>query len=753
MTPPGSPAGGHTPPPGAGKASWRHWARAARSGIDLAAVADRIITALVEWEAIDPGTRVLLYAPLADEPDVTPLASRVTALLTRTPDHGPLTIHPFHAPRERHRFGFSQPVAGTPAVDPAEVDVVLVPGLAFDRTGVRLGRGSGYYDRLLPRLRPDTLIVGVTPAALVVDRLPRELHDRPVTHLATEDGVGRVPAMSTVDAALAWIAADPDPATRAALQALVDTGDEAGLAGRMIPLDFGTAGIRGEVGAGPGRMNRAVVIRTTRGLADYLSGRGRGGGLVVVGYDGRTDSRRFAEDTVGVLRAAGFTVRCFDGTTPTPLVAHAARRTGATAAVVITASHNPPRDNGYKVYDGNGAQIVPPVDAGIVAAIAAVGPAAAVPRHDGFEGESPSAAEDAYVADVLAFRGGAPAATAVPIVYTALHGVGGTLATRLLGEAGHGDVTPVPEQFAPDGAFPTVAFPNPEEPGALDLAQALANRGGASLVLANDPDADRLGVAVPEGRGWRRLTGNEIGVLLADFALERTSGPDRLVVTTVVSTPMLAAVAAHHGAAHAATLTGFKWICNAALDLEAAGKRFVFGFEEALGFTVGPVVRDKDGMAAAMWFADLAAVCAATGETVLDRLARLFVRDGVWVSHLLNLRREGTGGVVEMRAALVRLAADPPGEVGGIAVVATSDYSVGAADRPRWLPTTPLVELSLADGSRVLARPSGTEPKVKIYADVRASAGSIAEVPAVRTAALEVAHRLADDLAARMGLA
>lgn len=741
------------PGPGADKAAWRHWARAARSGIDFAAVAERIVAALERWESIGPGTRVLFYAALPDEPDVTPLASRVTALLTRTPEHGSLTVHSFHAPRERHRFGFSQPVAGAPAVDPAEVDVALIPGLAFDTTGVRLGRGSGYYDRLLAQLRPDALIVGITPAGLVVAGLPHQPHDHLVTHLATEEGVGRVPPRSSLDAARAWITADPDPATRAELQALVEAGDEAALTGRMVPLDFGTAGIRGEVGAGPGRMNRAVVIRTTRGLADYLIGRGRGGGLVVVGYDGRTDSRRFAEDAVAVLRAAGFPVTCFEGTTPTPLVAHATRRTGATAAVVITASHNPPRDNGYKVYDANAAQIVPPVDSDIAAATAAVGPAASVPRHDGFGGESPTTAEDAYIADVLAFRGDAPVTTTVPIVYTALHGVGGPLAVRLLGEAGHSDVTPVPEQFASDGAFPTVAFPNPEEPGALDLAEALATRRGAALVLANDPDADRLGVSVREGGGWRRLTGDEIGVLLADFVLERTSGPDRVVITTVVSTPMLAAVAAHHGAAHASTLTGFKWICNAALDLEAASRRFVFGFEEALGYTVGPVVRDKDGMAAAVWFADLAAVCDESGETVTGRLARLFVRDGLWVSHLLNLRREGAGGAAEISAALVRIAADPPAEVGGIAVIAATDYSVGAADRPRWLPATPLVELSLADGSRVLARPSGTEPKLKIYADVLASAASIADVPAVRTAALAEARRIAAHLAGSMGLA
>lgn len=752
MTRAGTVAGGGLPSPEAGKAVWRAWARAVRADLDIADLSLRLVDVLAGWGVLAPETRVLFYDPLADEPDLTPLASRVTALLTRTPETGSLTVHSFDSPRERHRFGFSQPVADAPEIAPADIDIALVPGLAFDRTGVRLGRGSGWYDRLLPRLRPDALVVGVTPAALVVPRLPRESHDHLMTHLLTEGGVSIVPGMSHEVEAREWIGGDPDPITRAELQAVIDSGDAAALQERMAVLEFGTAGIRGEVGAGPGRMNRAVVIRTTRGLADHLLARGDRGRLVVVGYDGRTDSRRFAEDVVAVLRGAGFVVRCFEGTTPTPLVAHAALRSGAVAAVVITASHNPPRDNGYKVYDANGAQIVPPVDTAISAQIAATGPAAAVPRRDGFGGEDPRAAEDAYVADVLGFRGTPPPPVTLPIVYTALHGVGGPLAMRLLAESGHGPVTPVAEQFAPDGAFPTVTFPNPEEPGALDRAEALASQVGARLVLANDPDGDRLGVSVPEAGGWRRLSGNEIGVLLADFVLERTSGPDRLVITSVVSTPMLAAVAAHHHAAHAVTLTGFKWICNAALGLEATGKRFVFGFEEALGFSVGPVVRDKDGMSAAVWFADLAASCAAAGETVSDRLARLWVRDGLWVSHPRNLRREGAGGVAEIAAAMTRLAADPPAALGGVVVATVTDYSIGAEERPRWLGATPLIELGLTDGSRVLVRPSGTEPKLKIYADIRSNAATLSEVPAARVAALAAAERIAADMVAGLGL-
>ena len=733
------------------KGEARTAARQARRAIDMTAVSAGVVASLRLWPGLQGDPVILLYVPLGDEVDVTPVGG-ATAVIPRIDEYGAITLHPFDAPRERHALGFEQPIAATPEIDPAEVDVALVPGLAFDRNGTRLGRGGGHYDRLLARLRPDAVIVGITPAALVVDRLPREAHDRPVGFLATEDGVVRVPTMSLIDAARDWIAGDPDPVTSAELQGIADAGDEAALRSLMEPLAFGTAGIRGEVGAGPGRMNRAVVIRTTRGLADHLQARGDHGRLVMVGYDGRIDSHRFAEDAVAVLRGAGFSVRWFKGTTPTPLVAHAANRAGAAAAVVITASHNPPRDNGYKVYDANGAQIVPPVDADIAAAITATGPAAVVPRVDRFDPEATTAVEDAYVADVLSFRGVEPPPALVPIVYTALHGVGGPLAMRLLAEAGHHRVTAVAEQFAPDGTFPTLAFPNPEEPGALDRAEALATATAAQLVLANDPDGDRLGVAVPEADGWRSLTGNEIGVLLADFVLERVSGPRRLVVTSIVSTPMLAAVAAHHGAAHATTLPGVKWICNAALDLEATGRRFVFGFEEALGFTVGPVVRDKDGMSAAVWFADLTATCAAAGETVLDCLARLFVRDGLWVSHPVSVRRDGLGGLAAIDAAMVRLAADPPDRVGGLAVDAMTDYSVGAADRPRWLAATPLVELSLADGSRVLVRPSGTEPKLKIYADVHVGVPSVDAVPAARMAALAAAERIAADVVAMLGL-
>jgi 5,10-methenyltetrahydrofolate synthetase len=272
----------------------------------MGSLSPQITAALIAWGELMPKTSVLFYDPLPDEPDVTSLAAATRAMLTRTPEQGTtITVHEFTAPRERHRLGFSQPAAGTAEIDPTAVDLVLVPGLAFDRNGVRLGRGGGHYDRLLAGLRPDARVVGVCPAEVVVDALPREAHDRPMTHLATEQGVYAVSDRGPGDIARSWIAADPDPITRAELQALVDSGDTAALGARLVPLEFGTAGIRGAVGAGPGRMNRAVVIRTTRGLADWLTAKGRGGGTVVVGYDGRVDSRRFAEDAVAVLSGAG----------------------------------------------------------------------------------------------------------------------------------------------------------------------------------------------------------------------------------------------------------------------------------------------------------------------------------------------------------------------------------------------------------------------------------------------------------------
>ncbi len=573
-------------------------------------------------------------------------------------------------------------------------------------------------------------------------------------------------SMSDVlERARAWILGDPDHRTRDELSALLDSGDRTELADRMDgTLAFGTAGLRGVVEAGSNRMNRATVIRTTRGLADFLLARhgGAPAAPVVVGRDARLSSSVFMRDTVGVLSAAGLRVRFWEEEVPTPLVAYAVRVLGACAGVMITASHNPPRDNGYKVYDANGAQIIPPVDAAIAAAIDRVGAAADVPltdplRRDAGEGTAPVPPDvwDGYREGLARLRSPATVNPGLRIVYTPMHGVGWRYMSELLTEAGYRDVHPVDEQAGPDGHFPTLPFPNPEEPGAMDLALDLARRIEADLVLANDPDADRLGVAVPGAGGWVSLTGNQVGVLLTDYILSRRpdGGTQPLVISTIVSSPMARHVAAARDARFETTLTGFKWIMNAALDIEAAGEAaLAFGFEEALGHAVGGLAYDKDGLSAALFMADLASECRNQGETVLDRLEGLYRRFGLWVSVQRSIRRPGSGGASEIAGAMRRLAADPPDRLGGVAVVGRTDYRRGADRRPRWLGAASLIELRLQDRTRVLVRPSGTEPKLKIYVDsTRPVAGT--DEPSVIQRDLELhAGAVASDLAEHIGL-
>jgi phosphomannomutase len=569
-----------------------------------------------------------------------------------------------------------------------------------------------------------------------------------------------------ITAANQWIAGDPDPETRSELQALVDAGALGDLQERIgRSLMFGTAGLRAAVGAGSNRMNRAVVIRTTRGLADYLAARdGATEDVLVIGADARVSSATFLEDAVGVLVAAGIAVRYFRHPVPTPVVAYAARMLKARAAVVITASHNPPQDNGYKVYDRNGAQIVPPVDRDIAAAIDRVGPAATVPRTPdalggGVPGVTP-APRDTYESYLTALEAvrvvPAPPSPDVRIVHTPIHGVGGRCVVTALERSGYPTVLPVLEQFEPDGHFPTVAFPNPEEPGALDLATALARRERADVILANDPDTDRLAVSLPlsgESEEWRALTGNQIGVLLGDFVLEHTSEPHPLVGNSIVSSPMLGDIAAAYGARYVQTLTGFKWIWNAALDIEAAGpERFVFGYEEALGYSVGRAVRDKDGISAAVVFADLVAACEASGITVWDRLAGLYRRHGMWASLQKSVLRPGEAGAAEIAAAMDLLGRERPAELAGKSVTAVTDYRTGGGDRPRYLAAATLVELTLGTSGRVLVRPSGTEPKLKIYVDLRVDLAPEDDVWAAEADLLESAAEAAEEIAAFLHL-
>ena len=523
----------------------------------------------------------------------------------------------------------------------------------------------------------------------------------------------------------AWIADDVDPAAAAELQALLDAGDTDELAERFAgTLTFGTAGLRGPLRAGPNGMNRTVVRRAAAGLAAWLGAHGYGGRIVVVGFDARHGSADFARDSAAILAAAGFDARLMPRVLPTPVLAYAVRRLGAAAGVMVTASHNPPQDNGYKVYADDGAQIVPPTDVEVEAAIQAVGPATAIALDAARVTVLGDALVRDYVSSVAALvPAGAP--RALRIVHTAMHGVGTETMRAVFAAAGFTDVTPVPEQADPDPEFPTVAFPNPEEPGALDLAFALARSIGADVVLANDPDADRCAVAVPDPAvadgGWRMLRGDEVGVLLGDLLLR--SGVRGTYATTIVSSAMLGALARAHGVGYAETLTGFKWISRAADDL-------VFGYEEALGYAVAPdLVRDKDGISAAVQVAQLAATLAARGSSLLDRLDELAAEYGRYVTDQVSIRVDDLALITD---AMRRLRATPPATLAGAAV--TVEDLLPEADVLRWR----------GGGLRVVVRPSGTEPKLKAYLEVVEPSGSSA-------AAAQRLARLRTDVAGLLG--
>ena len=529
-------------------------------------------------------------------------------------------------------------------------------------------------------------------------------------------------AASTVDRACAWLELDPDPDTRAELAELIAAGGpelEERFAGRLA---FGTAGLRGALGAGPTRMNRVVVRQATAGVAACLAREADPARtIVVVGRDARHKSDVFARDAVAVLAAAGFDVRWWADPVPTPYLAYAARLLGAGAGIQVTASHNPAADNGYKVYWRGGGQITPDVADRIAAAIDTV--ATPTDLEDAPPGRAlPADLVDAYHTAALRLLPDDPVRD-ISIAYTPLHGVAGAPAVALLAHAGFTGVAVVDDQFAPDPEFPTVAFPNPEEPGALDAAVALSRDRGADLVIANDPDGDRIAAAVPNGDGWRQLTGDEIGCLLADYLLEQRPGDDeRVVATTVVSSQMLARIAVHHGAGYVETLTGFKWLADAAEREARAGRTLVLGYEEALGVMIGDAVRDKDGMSAALVLAECAARERARGRRLTDRLDDLARRHGLHAKAQTYVRYE-PGDDVAGRV-LARLREDPPTELAGVEVTAVSDFERRhrhAADGTTTtidLPPTGMMALTLADGSRMQVRPSGTEPKLKFYVEV-----------------------------------
>jgi phosphomannomutase len=545
-----------------------------------------------------------------------------------------------------------------------------------------------------------------------------------------------------------WAKEDPDPTTRAELEALLAEPDltRTDVADRFAAtLEFGTAGLRGVLGAGPNRMNRAVVLRTSLGVvrcvaASVPDAASRG---IVIGYDGRRYSREFAEDAALVFAAAGVRALLFTGPAPTPLTSFAVKELGAAAGVMVTASHNPPEYNGYKVYWTNSAQIIPPVDQAIADAINDAPPANEVPRLNideararGLLQDLGADMEERYLATVRTLQVHTGGDRSIVIVYTPMHGVGDALARRAMARAGFDRVTSVPEQQQPDGAFPTVAFPNPEEKGAMDLAFALARKQGAHLVLANDPDADRLAVAVParsgssdpvSSTGYVQLTGNQVGVLLGHYLLtERPArGDSRAVAASLVSSPMLGVIARQLGVRYEETLTGFKWIANRAMQLEAEGYSFLFGYEEALGYTVGSAVRDKDGISAAVLVAEMCAVLKERRLTLQGQLDLIYRKYGVYVSSQVSLTRKGTSGAAEIARMMQHLRETRPKTIGAHTVVAVSDFEAqtrvekdGTTTRLT-LPVSNVLVFDLDGGSRIIARPSGTEPKVKFYFDVR----------------------------------
>ena len=538
--------------------------------------------------------------------------------------------------------------------------------------------------------------------------------------------------------ATSWRDDDPDEATRAELDAVLeaarsgDAGAGADLADRFVGmLEFGTAGLRGALGAGPNRMNRAVVIRTAAGLTAYLQETSPEP-LVVIGRDARHNSDVFAADTAAVVVAAGGRAMVLPRPLPTPVLAFAIRHLGADAGVMVTASHNPAQDNGYKVYLGDGSQIVPPSDAEIAAHIAVVGLVADVPRADsGWTTLNDDVLEAYLYAAASVVAQGSP--RELSVVHTALHGVGSEVVVAAFKRAGFGAPVVVPSQSEPDPDFPTLSFPNPEEPGAIDAALDLAARVHPDLVLANDPDADRCAAAVPDPAaasvdnpsGWRMLRGDEVGSLLGAHILSRGVEAGAVFANSIVSSRLLAAMAADAGIKHEETLTGFKWISR------VAGLRY--GYEEALGYCVDPdQVRDKDGVSAALMLAEMAAGLRAQGRSVLDVLDDLAMTHGVHATDSFAVRVDDLSLIGTLMSRLRR---EAPTDLGGVTVTRIDDLAEGSEQ----LPPTDGLRYNLEDQSRVIVRPSGTEPKVKVYLEAIVAVQGAAGLAAARA---EAAGRL-----------
>ncbi len=529
----------------------------------------------------------------------------------------------------------------------------------------------------------------------------------------------------------AWIAQDPDPSTREELQALIDADDSQTIAARFSGrLQFGTAGLRGALGAGPQRMNRVVVAQAAAGLAAYLLEH-EDSPSVVVGYDARHNSQRFARDTAEVMQGMGVAAHLLPEHLPTPVLAFAIGHLGCSAGVMVTASHNPPQDNGYKVYLSDTSQIVPPADTDISAAIDAAGPVDEMPRSTDFTTLGDDVAEAYVTAAAACAREGARDVIAV---YSPMHGVGRDTLVEVVARAGFVPLHVVTEQGDPDPDFPTVAFPNPEEPGAMDLSLKLASSVGADVIVANDPDADRCALGVRDGESYRMLTGDQTGALLADRCLRL--GLEGTYAASIVSSDLLGRQAAEHGQPWQQTLTGFKWIGK--ID------DLAFGYEEALGYSVAPhIARDKDGVTAILAVLEIAAALKAEGRTLLDRLDEIYRTHGLHTTGQLSVRVDDLSIIA---TAMRKLRSTPPSELGGLAVESVDDLADGYAG----LPPTDGIRLGLEGATRIICRPSGTEPKLKCYIEVvREVDGSI---DAAREASQATLAAIRTDLAAALGL-
>lgn len=528
--------------------------------------------------------------------------------------------------------------------------------------------------------------------------------------------------------AMNWLARDPDPRTREELQLLIDEKNHDEIGDRFSQrLEFGTAGLRGKVGCGPNRMNRLVIQETATGLGHYLAEHvpqalQRG---VVIGYDGRLDSKQFATDTASVLCALGFKVYLTSKVAATPIVAFGIERFGAAAGIVVTASHNPPEYNGFKVYWENGAQIIPPHDSGIAAEIdiAATKPIPLMSLSDAEKEEKLVWLTEEYyqayrqAVNTASFINKQGSDSDTVIAYTAMHGVGAQMAEDLLHDNGFHKVFSVAEQREPDGHFPTVNFPNPEEKGAMDLVIQLAQSVDADIACANDPDADRFAVAVklPEG-GYKMLTGDQVGVLFAQYLSAKSYSKTQLVGNSIVSSTLLEKVANANGARYFQTLTGFKWLTNVGMQLEDDNHEFLFAYEEALGYTMGTLVRDKDGLSALVVFAQLVDELKSQGKTVWDLLADIYMQHGLYTNAQRSIALDPSAPSIGSK-----LRSQQPSSIGGISIRVIEDLqsslriTIGGATEAINLPASDVLIYHLEDGSRIIVRPSGTEPKVKVY--------------------------------------